>query len=378
MSRGFSIYLDALRFFAAFLVFLSHFAYPRFSDGRWLWVREFNLGSDAVVIFFVLSGLVISHATHAKRSTAGAYAFDRATRLLSVAFPALLLSAVLDHIGSQIGPHLYAGWIYNPLPLWELLLRGLSFSNEWGGVATRLGTNGPYWSLSYEAAYYALFGIAIFTSGRRRIVLLAAGCLLFGINILLLMPAWLLGVAIRRVIASNLTLSVPMAVLCAIVPVVAYVMALALNVPELLRAPLAQFNTALRFSDEFIWNTVLALLVSLHLLGMAQMLREQDHLRHEARIRWLAGGSFSLYLVHYPVLQFLAAFGLGGQGFARDTVLMGCTLVACFAFAEMSERRLPFFRRTLIRIGRLSAKQTASKSKLQDSVPQPAVSAPVN
>ncbi len=61
MNRGFSTYLDLLRFGAAVVVLMSHYGYERMSGGRWLWIRDLNLGSDAVIVFFVLSGFVIAH-----------------------------------------------------------------------------------------------------------------------------------------------------------------------------------------------------------------------------------------------------------------------------------------------------------------------------
>ncbi|MQQ07897.1 acyltransferase family protein [Epibacterium sp. SM1979] len=358
MSRGFSLYLDGLRFLAAVLVLLSHFAYPRFSDGRWLWVRELNLGSDAVVLFFVLSGLVISHVVAAKPGGACQYAFDRLTRLISVAFPALLLGFGLDCIGAAIAPQIYDGWMYNPLPLWELLLRGLTFSNEWGGIATRLGTNGPYWSLSYEAAYYALFGIAVYTQGPRRIALIALGAWCVGLNILLLMPAWLVGVGLHRMVVFGVKPSKRAALYLAIVPVLFYVGALAYDLPQLLRAPIAAYQPSLRFSDEFIWNLALAVLVGAHLWGMANLLSGQGRGRAARSLRWLAAGSFSLYLLHYPVLQVLAGIGLASHTLAEDVVLLGATGIACFLFAEVFERRLPVFRRWLQPLLRMRLGQT--------------------
>ncbi|MCH2168753.1 MAG: hypothetical protein MK107_13595 [Oceanicola sp.] len=327
---------------------LSHFAYPRFSDGRWLWVQDYDLGSDAVVVFFVLSGLVISHATQIKQSSAGAYVFDRTTRLLSVAVPALLIGAILDRFGSQIAPHLYSSWIYNPLPVWELLLRGVTFSNEWGGVATRLGTNGPYWSLSYEAAYYALFGIAMFTTGLRRMSMLAIAAWIFGINILLLLPVWLMGIATHKAIASDLNLSRAISLVFAVLPVGAYIIALAMNIPFHLKSPVAQFDASLRFSNDFIWNSLLAVLVSVHLIGMAHLLRRTAQIRCQTRIRWLANGSFSLYVLYYPVLQFMAASGMASRDRTGDVALLGWTLAACYVFAEVSERRLPGLRKALL------------------------------
>lgn len=350
MSRGFSVYLDAVRFAAAMVVLMSHFAYPRFSGARWIWVRELNLGSDAVVMFFVLSGLVIAHVVHAKSGGAGTYVFDRATRLVSVALPALLLGFVLDRLGTRIAPEVYPAWAMNHLPLWEILLRGLTFSNEWGGVSARLGSNGPYWSLSYEAAYYALFGIAVYTRGARRVALLALGAWIFGLNILLLLPAWLMGVAVQRVLAGGSGIEGRAALALAVLPVAAYVLALRLGVPDLLRVPIAEYGAALRFSDEFIWNNLLAVLMALHLLGMAGLLRWRRIVRSAAPIRWLAGGSFSLYLVHYPVLQALVAMGLDSSDLVEDLLLIAATLAICCGFAELSERRLSIFRLALRRM----------------------------
>ena len=352
MSRGFSVYLDAVRFAAAMLVFVSHFAYPRFSGGRWLWVRELNLGSDAVVMFFVLSGLVIGHVVQTKPGSARKYLFDRTTRLLSVALPALIFGFALDRLGTQIAPQVYPAWVYAYTPLWEILLRGLTFSNEWAGLATRLGSNGPYWSLSYEAAYYALFGIAMYTRGARRVALIALGAWVFGLNILLLLPAWLMGVAVQVFITRGRKVQGRVALALAMLPLAAYVIALYLDLPELLRPPIGANGASLRFSDEFIWNNLLAAFIALHLLGMAGVLRQRQILRNSIQIRWLAGGSFSLYLVHYPVLQVLAAIGLESSDLLGDLLLIGMTLSICYGFAELTERRLTAFRHTLLRVSR--------------------------
>jgi len=339
MNRSFSIYLDALRFCAAFIVVMSHFAYPRFTEGRWMWIRELNLGSDAVIVFFVLSGLVISYSAPNKSGMFREYAFDRLTRLFSVAFPALLVGFALDRFGSFIAPEIYNGWYYNPVPFWEMLVRGLTFSNEWTGLQTRLGTNGPYWSLSYEAAYYALFGIMIFTGGVLRLVLLVAGALVVGVNVLLLMPCWLLGVAVQKRISAGRLPDGKVALAFALTPAMLYALALATGLPDLLSQQYSAANWGLRFSDEFVWNTLLAVLVAVHLLGLAGLLTSQKA-RFQRPVRWLAGGSFSLYLIHYPALQFFAAVGLAGSSLLQDVAFLSATCVLCFTFAAFFERPL--------------------------------------
>ncbi|SIS52576.1 Peptidoglycan/LPS O-acetylase OafA/YrhL, contains acyltransferase and SGNH-hydrolase domains [Roseivivax lentus] len=352
MSRGFSLYLDALRFGAACLVLLSHWAYPRFTEGRHLWLRELNLGSDAVVVFFVLSGLVVAYAATEKDRASGRFAFQRLTRLWSVALPALVLGLALDRTGATLWPAAYDGWWYTPAGLGETLIRGLSFTSQWGGDMLRLGTNGPYWSLSYEAAFYLLFALWLWTSGMRRLVLIACAMVLIGPRILLLMPAWLMGVWLwHRIAAGNLPARTASLALAAGAPVL-YAAALALGAPDALSAQSAALlglphMGSFGFSDEFAWNALLGLLVGAHLLGVAGLARGRSPGEGRA-IRWLAGGSFSLYLVHYPVLQFLSpAMGARPGGLLGDLTLLAVTLAVCFVFAAAFERTLSAQRRLL-------------------------------
>lgn len=346
MTKSFSVYLDALRFFAAFLVVMSHFAYPRFSGGSWIWIRELNLGSDAVIVFFVMSGLVISYSAQGKPCGPKQYVFDRLTRLFSVALPALLIGFALDCLGSFIAPLSYEGWYYNPLSLWEMLLRGLTFSNEWAGLETRMGSNGPYWSLSYEAAYYALFGFMIFTKGLLRVLLIVTGVVAAGVNIFLLMPCWLVGVVLQKRISNRRLPEAGGAIACAVIPVGLYVFALMVGLPKLLLQVYPAADWGLRFSDEFVWNILLSILVGVHLLGMGGLLSSQQMVFQKA-MQWLAGGSFSLYILHYPALQFFGAIGFSGVSFSHQVALLSSTCILCYLFAHLFERPLARWRDTV-------------------------------
>ena len=78
MKKEVSIYLDAVRFLAAFFVFLDHFALGRISGG-FLWQLR-PLGDEAVTVFFVLSGFVIAYVTDTREKTAPAYVVSRVAR----------------------------------------------------------------------------------------------------------------------------------------------------------------------------------------------------------------------------------------------------------------------------------------------------------
>ena len=360
MNPRFSAYLDCVRFLAAILVVLSHWAYVRFTDGYYLVIRDYNLGSDVVVIFFVLSGFVISFAATEKDKTLRRFAFSRMTRLYSVAIPALLITVLFDNMGRSVNSPFYDNTpFYNFVELAKFWFQGLTFSNHWSGNALRLGSNGPFWSLSYEAAYYILFAILMFTKGLRRILLLFISALIFGTKILLLAPAWFFGVAayfgLKRY--SNVNLSKGMRVVLILLPLMAYIGLQAARIPVFLRwltynglGP--DLYQSLAFSDEFLWNAIIGGLFTVHLLGVALLLKSARYSFPMARFwKWAAGASFSLYLVHYPVLQYLGAVMPGNvEEIGRQFSILAIVIGFCFVFASLFERPLPRMRRFVIKL----------------------------
>ena len=362
MNPRLSLWLDGLRVIAAFTVLLSHIAYERYTGTRYGFFRDYNLGSDAVVIFFVLSGFLIAYAAEMRDRTLSAYAWSRATRLWSVALPALLLTFVLDRLGLLINPAAYFAPFYEPIPLGELLARGLSFSNEWFLDSVRLGSNGPWWSLSYEAGYYALFGAAFFLRGPARIAIMLAVAVLIGPRPLLLLPVWLSGVVLWRLAAAGrLNLGAPLAWTFAVLPPLAYGACLALDVPHALMNASAQmtgldvktWRVLTGFSDEILWNSLVAVLMSLHLAGVASLPQRTVSAGASAEraakaVKWLAGGTFSLYLMHYPVLQFADAVLPETMNLpVRDLALLSASALVPLWLAGLTERRLGALRQFL-------------------------------
>ena len=349
MKPGFSVWLDALRIIATLTVVASHVAYSRFTGGTYQWIRDLNLGSDAVILFFVVSGLVIARAA-ARDATLSRYTFNRATRIYSVMLPALLLTWTFDHIGFGIDSTAYPDHYYQSLPLSTFLIRGLTFSSEWLAFRpVRLGSNGPLWSLSYEVSYYALFGAAVFLTGARRLACVVILALLAGPNILLLIPAWLMGVWLWRQICKDgpARLSPGAALVLAVLPPALYALALWISLPPFLLQltndllPAAIPPLALRFSNEFLWNGLIGALVALHLFGMSRLLT--DWRRGATMIRWLAQASFSIYVTHYPTLQLTSAL-IPADAPARGLWLVLAALGVGLAFAQIFERPLERWR----------------------------------
>lgn len=174
-----SIYLDFVRFSAALVVFWGHVSGQRMTGGL-LW--QFSLFMDqAVMVFFVLSGYVVAYATDRPRITGRDYVVARASRILSVAVPALVVTLVLDTAGTSLRPDLYQPWwgyVGEGKP-WQYLSAILFLGQVWWHP-TSVGSNLPYWSLHYEVWYYVIFGLAMFMPAKLRMAALLAAGLIVG------------------------------------------------------------------------------------------------------------------------------------------------------------------------------------------------------
>lgn len=314
MNRNLSIYLDLVRFLTALMVFVVHANYQRFTGGLPFFWRFKDLGNDAVMVFFVLSGFVIAHVVATKERTLQEYAASRLARLYSVVVPALILTLVLDAAGSMLEPSLYSGdWFEYDQP-WSRMLAALSFTNELWFSYTRPFSNGPFWSLGYEPWYYALFAAAHFLRGNVRIVAVTALCLLIGPKILLLLPVWLLGVwAYRECVRSRLSAEQGLRLMLGSAAM--YLVFRLNDGPDNLLALSREWLGAdvlydkLAWSRKFLSSYLIGICVALHFIGAAAL---APHLKQvpellERPIRFVAGLTFSLYLLHYPLLQFFAA-----------------------------------------------------------------------
>lgn len=188
MAPLLSTYLDLLRFAAALVVFLAHAHRGDLTGGLPVLWRVAERDTDAVMVFFVLSGFVIAYVSRHQERTLRSYALARFSRLWSVAIPALLLTLGLDILGRGLAPGLYTAEVASSdHPVLRFLVSAV-FANELWWSSVRFGSNGPYWSLGYEAWYYAIFGAWLYLAGRLRALVVLGLCLVVGPKVLLLLP----------------------------------------------------------------------------------------------------------------------------------------------------------------------------------------------
>ena len=337
MNKETSIYLDLVRFLAAMVVFLSHFSLHRLSDG-FLW--QFGpYGHQAVTVFFVLSGFVIAYATDTRENTASAFCISRMARMYSVALPAVILTVLLDEIGSRLRPDQYsAAWGYVQDLSFERFFTALSFTNELWTLSVRQGSNAAYWSMGYEVPYYVIFGLALFTPKRWRVLAVGLALLAVGPSIVVALPIWLAGVAAYRYSQrSRISPAVGMLMFAgSLLAWVAYEM-----IATRWGRPMIEGNAYFK-RHEVVQDYIVAACFVVNLLGFhaASATLGAGLLKVSALVRWLAGATFTLYLCHLPIAQFLLACMPWPASDMRSRLLVFFgTLAAVFVLAEFTEKR---------------------------------------
>ncbi|WP_417320319.1 acyltransferase family protein [Emcibacter sp.] len=348
MTRSFSIYLDLLRFFAAFLVLLFH--------SRSIYnphMTLFSLGHEAVIIFFVLSGYVIAFTAETKEKTMKGYAVARMARIYSVAIPAILITALVDFVGfgllnAAAYPEGYQAWDLAPVRV----LAALLFTGEIWTLSIQLFSNVPYWSLNYEVWYYIGFAFLAFVEGRKRFLLFAAVCLMIGPKILLLMPLWWLGVYIYkapwlRAIGPGVAGFLFFVSIAGIAAYISFdIGKWGWNFLEGLMGETRHRDLA--FSRQFISDYYLGLVVATHFVAVRGLCDAHTTLfdRVEKPIRNIAGSTFTLYLLHQPLLLFFhAAFYQENTDIGTYLLILALTVTTTYLVALVTENKKHVWKR---------------------------------
>ena len=367
-----STHLDLLRGLASLLVFLGHMRlllfieYSEISNPNFL-VKRLNsltvLGHQSVMIFFVLSGFFIS-ATVIRRIQQKQwswinYLVDRLTRLYIVLIPALLLSSFWDSLGIKIfgtgQDSFYGEKFHNGHLATYKILENFTFQNALGTIAfvqtifvDLFGSNKAVWSLAYEFWYYILFpSIILFfcvKSLKARILyaFLASGILLMvGSEIRIYFLVWLMGALVsichpskylnnKNILNSLIILSILM--LC-----------IALISERFISSP--------KIAD-FLIGISTAGMIYLLVNSRSQITQEGAY---EKFSKGLAGCSYTLYLVHMPILCFIRACVIGDRPWEPDILhlLLALTIVV-FVFlyavviAHFTEAKTDKFRKLIM------------------------------
>ncbi len=321
-------------------VFLHHANWLHLDWGALSWFRR-DVGHSAVVIFFVLSGYVIA-ATLRPGETAVDYGIKRASRIYSVAVPAVLLTMAIDigahHWGVPTVAPLYQ--LHRPLPYAGL---ALLFGGDLWTLAEPLFSNQPYWSLNYEVWYYVAFGMFVFARGMWRWAGVLLVLAIMGPKLWLLFPIWIGGVVVLRA-QRRWTLEQGPARVVAVGALLTMLALKAFHIEDPINdagAALAAqvLPIPLRFSQWFLGDMLLgvvtmALVFAIRNVNVTYPRRLQGFITGGARL------SFGLYLMHFPLLAFFGALLPG-------PLAVVLALAAALSFAALFEPQKDRLRRLL-------------------------------
>lgn len=375
----FASFLDCTRWVAASIVFLGHLRDPLFLGYGSLTAAERNplvqawyfvtgWFGPAVIVFFVLSGYLVGGIASARASVGSfsinSYAVDRVSRLYVAFLPALVLTAVLDVAGSiwfadtgfWTHQHPMLGEKVSSEPFASLLTPGLFFGNllmlQTIAMPT-FGSNMPLWTISLEFWFYAVFGLGsvvwLAKAGWPRIscaIGLLLVSLLLGGKFFGYMGLWMIGVAVafvpwRAIEAPRLA---GMGFLCVLVGTRFFQGAIN---SEPWGIWVRDYGVAISFA----WWLVSMRSTRLTVLG-----------RTSTANRFMADFSYSLYLIHFPLMLFLlGALHATGQfesiargysptspeGLGVQAVVIVMTYPLAWLFAKLTERRTPWVRAKL-------------------------------
>lgn len=334
MHRGHSLYLDWIRLIAALEVFAFHL---RGMPATGITLSGWNaLGHEAVVIFFVLSGFVIRHAAGTRDQTGRDFAISRLTRVYSVAIPALVLTYVFDRIGHSLDASLYEGLTPRGSPFVRLGIGAAMLNEAW--VSVQMLSNTPYWSISYEFWYYVIFGAVFYLRGKTRWIAAIVAASIAGPKILLLFPLWMMGWYVYTERASArwprwvvwLAFWQPIAVL--------YLYRhfdLMGSSADALESWMGHdaWRNGLSWSRFVLSDTFLGISVAFNLAAAKHLGPALERMLGRATrpIRWAAGSSFTLYLIHQPTILVTTAalipfVPLEWRGLAVAVVALGIIL----------------------------------------------------
>ena len=340
ITPALSILLDAVRAGAALLVLGGHAVQTGLYTGPYPFGP--TVQHHAVLVFFVLSGLVIAHSVEGGRYNLREYAIARAARIMPVALFAVAFGSILFFVLTSNGFQPQAsGEVPDRLTAASIVMPLLFLSESGDGVGPVW--NPPYWSLSYEVWFYIIFGAAFFLRGTRRMLWVVALSMIAGWRILLMFPIWLTGAALVRhgtrwEPKGTAALAVA---LCGVI-LLSLSRSYALIAQDMAFNFHASFGYLARMSEYFLTDIVYGFGIALIFIAARPFAERISGSLERAKrpIQWLAGCSFSLYILHWPLLMTLSALGIeAGSNPLAFLAFVGGIVGTCAFIAQFTEYR---------------------------------------
>lgn len=287
-----SVFLDLLRITAALTVFLIHAQAIWYPETIHNTALSGDISHAAVVVFFVLSGYVISFTTLSKNRGGLQYTRARLSRLYSIVLPGLLITALSQAILFFCNPTLLESYTRDHTIV-RYFITG-AFLNEIWFLSSAPPINGPLWSLGYEFWFYVIFGVFLYARKKSFIIL---ACVIAGPKILLMMPIWLLGGLAYKLPSPKLPPCLAWIVIMLLIGL-AY-LCIQICPPFPFQIGQAPFYWANQFLTDYLLGIIIFLMLWMLPNGkpLASISKRSFHIFRE-----VADLTFPIYVLHMPLL----------------------------------------------------------------------------
>ncbi|HUQ86224.1 MAG TPA: acyltransferase [Vicinamibacterales bacterium] len=320
--------LDALRGLLAvyvvlghcrWLLWAGHAAWIAMPHAAWEVIPAYasallRYGREAVMVFFVLSGFFI-HFRAAEpdardRFHAAPFYWRRLHRLAPPYFFALGITVVFDLIGRRWWPVLYEARTGDQVVDTTFAVGGYPFASIVpammllpSSLGHDFGSNGPLWSIAFEAVYYALYPLWLWIRRRSWIVAflaIPAMCIalalgpvrMFPVAVLVYYPVWLAGALVAE---RMITVAVPRRAL--MIGATMFIAAAVLYVS----------------SDRLFLRVMASAVFGAGLVFAFGGAQSRDRV-FMPLFQWLGVRSYTIYIVHFPLLALMSAYVFDKRG----------------------------------------------------------------
>jgi len=345
LTRSSSVLLDLIRGVSAQFVVIGHLFsfYNIFSLGQH--ENRFLIQNFGVVIFFILSGFLIAYSVDSKAEkevyTFRHFFIDRFSRIFIAYVPALFIIALIDLLAYKIsGNTAYADaqnvptfignvFMLQNFPIQNILRKIFNYKT----YITSFGSARPLWTVAVEWWIYLFFGFVYF----KRITYK---------NVIFLLP--LLIVPLFNVGGGSNGLSI----LWFLSLFSFYFLKknpIKRNYLVLIIVSLAASGISLLFNKFNAYDLTFSIPVMMTLFFVLSYLQTQVKPGYFfSRIQKLASTlsafSFSLYLLHYSIIELVRSMNLKWNVFVETGLLFVLCNVVSWAFAKTTEYRYRQFR----------------------------------
>jgi len=381
LSQQSSVFLNLVRLTAAELVVLGHYItkYQPAAPYDDLFRLGSTMGGAAVLLFFTLSGLLISLSLFSKldqpNSNYGfrSYFIDRFSRIYSGLIPALILSAVIAALIYATNYSYYAELTTMqtapsaltftmtalmldrfPVEFFNSLLSGWGLTFPLPQI-TPFGFNGILWTLVVDWWIYMFFGwITIgalaFVGKRQKTTLFKIGFFVVALLLSLVLAGLFLeysGLVIAWFLGTLITLALSSEKLRTKLQKSSIKQMLTLLLPICLVATALAVYTTFAWTSQFYDPTLgltlsLCVFLTVLLLNIGSLKPVAKLLQSKLSQKVVANGagfSYTLFLTHYPIIIFLNGLDLEVNRFVMLLLIMLLTNIFAYSIALFTEKK---------------------------------------